>query len=90
MKRLLKLALIVGIILAIARMLQMKKAEWSGLTEHQVREKLDTRMPSRIPTEKRSAMQDNVVAKMRSKGLIAEELAPVGESTEDGRAADAV
>ncbi len=65
MKKLLKLALIIGGIAAVAKLVAAKKGEWSSLTESQVREKLSTRLPDRIPPEKQAAVADKVVAKMR-------------------------
>ncbi len=73
MKRLLKLALIVGAITVVAKVVTAKKAEWQGLTEPQVREKLDSRLPGRMPDEKRAAVADKVVSKMRERGVLAEE-----------------
>jgi hypothetical protein len=72
-KRLLKLALIVGGITVVAKVVTAKKAEWQGLTEPQVREKLDSRLPGRMPDEKRAAVADKVVSKMRERGVLAEE-----------------
>lgn len=73
MKRLIGIAIVAGIAGAVAKMLKAKKAEWSGMTEPQVREKLDTRLPSRMPDDKRQAVADQIVSKMRDQGLIEEE-----------------
>ena len=75
MKKLLKLALIIGGIAAVAKLVAAKKGEWSSLTESQVREKLSTRLPDRIPPEKQAAVADKVVAKMRARGMLREETA---------------
>jgi len=85
MKKLIKLALVVGAITVAARLVGAKKTEWEGLTESQVRDKLDSRIPDRVPDEKRAAVADKVVAKMRSRGKLAEdEAASDGEgSVED-------
>ena len=72
-KKILKLALIVGGIAAVAKLVAAKKAEWQGLTESQVREKLDSRLPGRLPDEKRAAVADKVVSKMREHGVLREE-----------------
>ena len=72
MKRLIKLALLVGAIAAAARLVGAKRAEWEGLTEPQVRDKLNSHLPDRIPDEKRAAVADRVVAKLRSHGKLTE------------------
>lgn len=82
MKKLIKLALIVGAITAAARLIGSKKAEWEGLTESQLRDKIDTRMPDRVPEAKRTAVQDKVVDKMRSRGKLAEGETPENDSDE--------
>ena len=69
----LKLALIVGGIAAVVKLVAAKKAEWQGLTESQVREKLDSRLPGRMPDEKRAAVADKVVSKMRERGVLREQ-----------------
>ena len=58
MKKLLKLALLVGGIAAVSKMVTAKKAEWEGLTETQVREKLDTKLPEQMPDEKRAMVAE--------------------------------
>ena len=85
MKKLIKFAMIIGAIAAAARLVGSKKAEWEGLTEAQVRGKLDERLPDRVPDDKRAMVADKVVAKMRSRGKLVEGSdADAGESEEDG------
>ena len=73
MKKLLKVALIVGGMTAVAKVVIAKKADWQGLTESQVREKLDSRLPDRMPDEKRADVADKVVSKMRERGALREQ-----------------
>jgi hypothetical protein len=73
MKKLIKLALVVGAVAMAARLVGAKKTEWEGLSESQVRDKLDTRLPDRVPEEKRAAVADKVVATMRSRGKLVED-----------------
>jgi hypothetical protein len=73
MKKLIKLALVVGAITAASKMIRAKREEWEGLTEAEVREKIDSRMPERVPDEKREAVKDKVVAGMRKAGRLADE-----------------
>lgn len=72
-KKILKLTLIVGGIAAVAKLITARKAEWQGLTESQVREKLDSRLPGRMPDEKRAAVADKVVSKMQERGVLREQ-----------------
>lgn len=73
MKKLLKLALLVGGIAAVAKLVGAKKAEWQGLTESEVRAKLDARLPDKMPPEKQAAVADKVVGKMRERGVLRED-----------------
>ena len=50
-----------------------REAEWHGLTESEARAKLDEKLPGKIPADKRSAIADKVVAKMRERGALAED-----------------
>jgi len=85
MKKLIKFAMIVGASAAAARLVGSKKAEWEGLTEAQVRGKLDERLPDRVPEDKRAKVADKVVDTMRSRGKLVEASDPdAGEAAEDG------
>ena len=89
MKKLVKLGLIIGAIVVIAKIVAAKKAKWEGLTESEVRDKLETRLPKRMPGEKRAAVADKVVSKMREKGALVEDEEPsVHASTDDVREGD--
>ena len=83
-KKLLKLALMVGGIAAVAKIVTAKKAEWQGLTEPEVRERLDSRLPDRMPDEKRAAVADKVVSKMRQRGVIREVNGTTAVPAEEG------
>jgi hypothetical protein len=89
-KKFLKLALIAAAIAAVVKLVAAEKSKWQGLTESQVREKLDSRLPARMPDEKRAAVADKVVSKMQERGdLRAEDEAPEPEPVEKaGTAAD--
>ena len=83
MKKLIKLALVVGAIAVAARLVESKKAEWEGLSESQVRDKLDAHLPDRVPDDKRAEVADKVVAKMRSRGKLVEDEAGT-DGADDG------
>ena len=99
MKKLLKLALVIGGITAVSKMAAAKKAEWQGLTESEAREKLESRLPGEIPDDKRGMIIDKVVSKMSEKGVLGEEVdltdevdlteagEPVGASTSNSDSA---
>lgn len=87
MRKLVKLALIVGGAALMGRLIAAKKSNWQGLTEAQVRQKLETRLPDRVPEKKRTAIADEVVSKMRQRGVLSEEgqsPGTTGEGTDEG------
>lgn len=87
-KKLIGVALIVGAAAVAAKLMAGKKQEWQGLSEAEVRERMEQRMPSRVPEEKRAAATDKVVTKMRERGMLREEPAePVPDA--EGEAAEA-
>ena len=73
-KRLILLVLLVVVIAACANKAKShRESEWHGLTESEARSKLDAKLPGKIPAEKRSAISDKVIAKMRDRGVISED-----------------
>lgn len=72
MKGLLKLALLAGGVAVVVKYLQDQRAEWEGLTEPEVREKLATKFGDRVPTEAQGQISDAVVTKMRERGMLDE------------------
>jgi hypothetical protein len=78
-KKLIKLALVIGGIAFASKVITAKKAEWEGLAESDVRAKLDARLPDKVPAEKRAEIADKVVGKMREKGVLRED-APIDEA----------
>jgi hypothetical protein len=71
MKKLFKLAIFAGLVAGVAKLAQAKKAEWSGLSEAQVREKLDTTIGRKVDDPvKMAEISDKVVAKMKERGMI--------------------
>lgn len=92
MKKFVKLVLIVGGVTLLAKLVTAKKSEWRDLTESDIREKLDSRLAGRVPDEKRDAIADKVVSKMRERGVLRAEDEPTppseghGEGSESGDA----
>ena len=58
------------IAVAIKEVMSHRESEWRGLSESEARSGLDERLPSRIPDDKRAAISDKVVDKMRDRGVI--------------------
>ena len=86
--RLILLTLLIVVIAACAKKAKSHRtSEWHGLTESEARSKLETKLPSKIPAEKRSAISDKVVAKMRDRGVISED--PAGSNDASGITDDA-
>ncbi|MGI9645731.1 MAG: hypothetical protein ACR2O6_10530 [Ilumatobacteraceae bacterium] len=67
------LVLIVVIAASAKKSRAPQRSEWHGLTESQARSKLDAKLPDKIPAEKRSAISDKVVGKMRERGVIVDD-----------------
>jgi hypothetical protein len=86
---LIKLVLIAGGVALVAKLITAKKGEWTGLSETEVREKLEARMPDRVPDDKRAAVADKVVGAMRTRGLL-QEPAAAGEEVTSADDAEAV
>ncbi len=78
-RRLIMFAVVLLIVVAINKAMSHRQSEWRGLSESEARSRLDAKLPSRIPDDKRTAISDKVVAKMRHKGMLREDL--VDEST---------
>ena len=73
MKKLVKFALIVGAIAFLAKLVAAQKAKWQGLTESEVRDKIESGLPKQVPSEKRAEIADKVVSGMREGGVLADE-----------------
>jgi hypothetical protein len=94
MKKLLRLLLLVGIVIAIVKAVSAKK-EWSGLSEAEARAKIDGKLARRVDDlEKRAEIADKVVEQMKSRGMIApapvqpvDDVAKAAEETTEAAAA---
>lgn len=73
MKRLFKLAVFAALVALAVKIVMAKKEEWQGLSEPEVREKLGNTIGDRVPPEKLGEIQDKVVDKMRTHGVLREE-----------------
>lgn len=80
MKGLVKFAVFAGALALAAKVATAKKAEWQGLTETQVRDKLESKLPAKVPQDKRAEIADKVVHNMRDRGMLGEDAQPSGET----------
>ena len=81
-----KFLVLVGILVAAGKFMAKQKQDWSGITEAQAREKIESRLASRVGEEKATDIANQIVTVLTEKGVIkAEETAEeVVDVTEDG------
>lgn len=82
-----KLALFFGVLAGISKLVASKKAEFYGITESEARAKFQSKLGSRIGEEKAGDIADQVIPKLKERGVIKDD--PVDETEEDGGAAGA-
>lgn len=70
MKKLLLIAVLVGAVAFAAKKLTAGRDDWTNLTEDEARQRLNDRFPDRMPEEKKEAVTDRIVSKMREKGAL--------------------
>ena len=70
MKRLITLAIVGGPVYGAARLVMAKKAEWEGLTEGELRSKLDAKLAGRVPDEAVDQIKEGVVRQMQAMGRL--------------------
>jgi hypothetical protein len=70
MKKLIVAALAIGLIVAVVKKKASGRAEWHGMSEAQVRDRLGERFPAKMPDDAKAAVTNKIVDKMRQKGAI--------------------
>ena len=88
MKKFLFLAALIGLIALIARKAKADREQWQGLSEDELRGRLDQRLPGQIPDDKRELIAETIVTKMKDRGAIAEETIDIDEPIDLAGAAD--
>ncbi len=73
MKKLFKIGLLAAAVGAVYKVISAKKEEWSGLSEDEVRGKLNDKLASKVPEDKLEKIGDKVVSAMRDKGRLRDE-----------------
>lgn len=80
-----KFAVFLGLLYAAGRFLAQKKTEFADLTESQAREKLVEKMSPKVGDETASDIADQVIPKLKDRGLIKED--PMDAAARDVKAA---
>ncbi len=70
MKRVIIIAALVGLVVLLCKQRAVRRQEWHGMTEEQVRERLGEKLPSKMPDEAKAVVTNKIVDKMRDKGAI--------------------
>ncbi len=70
---LIRMALLAGGAALVAKVIGAKKEQWTGLSESEVRHKVESGLPDKVAGEKRAAVADKVVATMKTRGLLDED-----------------
>jgi hypothetical protein len=73
MKRLLLAAVMIGIIATAMKKAKMDRENWQGLSEHEARDRLEERLPNKIPDDRREYIKDTIVTKMRDRGVLTDD-----------------
>jgi hypothetical protein len=73
----------VAVLGAVVAAIRSQKAKWIGLTEAELRSKIDEKLADRVPDDKRAEVTDTIVTKMSEKGLVADEPDVVVDATAD-------
>ena len=73
-----KLAFYTGLIYLVSRFVMEKKDEYAGLTESQARDKFMEKMGPRIGDDAASEIADQVIPKLKERGLLKPDSAETG------------
>ncbi|MCZ6567640.1 MAG: hypothetical protein V3S43_05425 [Acidimicrobiia bacterium] len=89
-----KFLVLVGILVAAGKFMAKQKQDWSGITEAQAREKIESRLASRVGEEKATDIANQIVTVLTEKGVIkaeetADEVVDVTEETAEAVSDDA-
>ena len=80
MKKLVFIAALIALIALISRKAQVDREQWEGLSEDDVRDRLNQKLPGQIPVEKRQMIADTIVTKMKDRGAIVDDPIDVDDS----------
>ncbi len=78
-----KFLIFVGILYAAGRLLNQQKQKFSGITEAEVRAKIETKLGPKMGEDKAAELAEQIVSKLRDKGVIkAEETHDIVDASE--------
>jgi valyl-tRNA synthetase len=78
-----KFLVFVGMLYMAGRLLNQQKEKFSGITESEARNKIETKLGPKMGEDKAAELADQIVSKLRDKGVIkAEEAAEVVDAAE--------
>ena len=89
-RSLFKLALLVGIIMAIAKMVAAKKDEYYGISESEARYKVESKLSPRVGDDRAAEIADQVVARLKIAGVVTADAAKEAADDAGDKAEDAV
>ncbi len=70
MKRLLLAGVLIAAVALAVRKCAQQRHHWHGLSETDVREKLDQKLANRMPDERREVVTEKIIGRMRDRGVI--------------------
>ena len=74
-RTLFKIALFVGFLVVIARLIAAKKDEFYGISESEARYKVESRLSPRVGDDRAAEIADQVVARLKQAGVVTEDSA---------------
>ena len=85
---LIRLAVFIGVIYALGRLVARQKDEYAGLTESEARSKFMAKVGPKLGEETAQEIADQVIPKLKERGLIKPD--PTEDSKDDDPVAEAV
>jgi hypothetical protein len=81
MKKLLFAAVLIGIAAVVTGQAKKDAESWKGMSDDEARDRLEQRLPGKIPDDKREEIKDAVVKKMHERGVLVDDVdaAPADE-----------
>ncbi len=82
-KNLIRVAIVAGVLFAIAKVVMEKKAEYMDLTETQAKDKFVEKMGPRMGDEQAAEVAEEVVKKLVERGLVKADPVMAAEDSEE-------
>ena len=78
-----KFLVFMGILYVAGRFIAKQKQDWSGITEAQAREKIESKLASRVGEDKATDIANQIVTVLTEKGVIKSEPETAVDAVED-------